>query len=148
PGPQQRRTSRKTMLVGFKGDEIPPDADGDDWELPLSDDEEPVKALPVHSRAASPAPFKADLPAPVAAGARESQGQASDIDEPLRQLIGGAGKGLLAATFLLGSFFAGLQVFGANSTDLSVARQESKAAKTVAPATPVDSQPALELADF
>src|SRR5215467_10023912 len=40
PGPEQRHTPRKTMLLGFGDDDLPPDADDEDWYLPLDDEED------------------------------------------------------------------------------------------------------------
>jgi len=59
-----------------------------------------------------------------------------------------ARKALLAGTFFVGSFFAGLQVFGANSANPPVARPEPSEAKSGDPAPSVDIRAALEVADY
>src|SRR5262245_31394913 len=42
PAPQRRATARETILEGFADD----DADGDHWDLPLSDEEENADCSP------------------------------------------------------------------------------------------------------
>src|SRR5262249_30757797 len=53
PGTEQRRTPRETMLLGFGDSELPPDADGEDWELSL-DIEDDKPDVPVEIELAQP----------------------------------------------------------------------------------------------
>ncbi|OAI50114.1 hypothetical protein AYO44_18010 [Planctomycetaceae bacterium SCGC AG-212-F19] len=153
PDPQQP-TPKETMLVGFGDDEISPDADCDNWDLPVSDEEdkadvppqvewaqpegtdeemppepETVESVPVLSGAASAPPFEWDMLVPPAAGGNEARRRESDRDKLLRRWMGWASKGLLIWALFLGSFFTGLQFFQSNSARPPVARQASREAK-------------------
>src|SRR5262249_53437507 len=131
PGPEQRPTPRKTMLVGFGVDDSPPDAD-EDWYLPLSDEEEQadvtsevewtqpdgteddmlsgaetVEAIPGLPGAAATPPFELHvpvpaLPVPVVAVANEARRRESDTDEVPEPWLGRASKRLLMFTLFLG----------------------------------------------
>src|SRR5262245_18035171 len=46
PDPQQRPGPQETMPVGFGDEESPPDADGEDWSLPLCDEEDEADVPP------------------------------------------------------------------------------------------------------
>ena len=120
PDPQQRPTPQETMLVDFGDDESPPDADGDDWILTVSDDEdkadvpadvewarpdrtdeemlpepETVEAVPMLSGAANTPQFEGDVLVPPVAGGNEARRRESDTDKLSRQWMGWASKGLL-----------------------------------------------------
>ena len=149
----QRPTPRETILDAFQDEAS--DADGDDWGLPLSDDEdkaaappavawalpdrtdeemraepETVEALSLPSGEATTAQFEPDQPAPPVAADNETRGRESDTEKlRLWQWMGWAGQGLLISACLLGSFFAGLKWFGVNFTAPPAARQEFRQAK-------------------
>src|SRR5262249_28630151 len=125
--PRPTASSRETMVAGFGGDETMLDADGDDWNLPLTHDEPEL-----WTKAPPPPPKTPRVFVGLKVGERES-----DMDEGLRKLMSWAGKGLLVAIFVFGSFFAGLQLFAANSTVPPAARQESRDADAGDPAASV-----------
>jgi hypothetical protein len=158
PGPQQR----ETMLLGIGDNESPPDADCDDWSLPLSDEQdqadvapeverpqpertdkemlperETVKALPVLVGAASTPQFDQDILAPAEARQRQKS-----TDKLLAQWLDWASTGLLASTLILGSFFAGVR--WANFRFPYVA-QESREANVGDPARAIDLPPAAPI---
>jgi hypothetical protein len=157
PDPQQRPTPQETMLVGFGDDESPPDADGEDWSLPISDEEDKadvppeigwaqVEAVPVLCGAAGTPQFESDVLVALGAGGNEVRRRESVTEKPLRQGMGWGSKGLLIGTLFLGSLFAGVffgslfagvRFFGANSTVPPVARQESREANAGNPARAV-----------
>jgi hypothetical protein len=175
PDARQRPTPQGMMLVGFGDGESPPAADGDDWGLTLSDDEdragvppgaerarpdadgedwtlplsdeemrpepETVEVVPVLSGAASRPQFGWDVPVPLVAGGNEARRRQSDTDRLPRRRLGWASKGLLMSTVFLGSLFAGLPFFRANSTVPPVARQDSREANAGDPAGAVDVPP-------
>ncbi|HEV3144705.1 MAG TPA: hypothetical protein VGZ47_12520 [Gemmataceae bacterium] len=166
PGPQQRPTPQETRLVGFGDGESPHDADCDDWSLPLTDDEdkadvapevkrpqpdrtdlemlpepETARAVPVLSGAASTPHFEGDVLVPPVAGGNEARRRKSDTDKLSGRWMGWASKGLLMCTLFLGSFFAGLQFFWANSRVPPVAHQESSQANAGNPARAIDLPP-------
>jgi hypothetical protein len=155
PDPQQRPTSRETVLHDFGDDALPPDVDGDNWNLLVSDDEERPDAdcddwillvnddedkadvAPLHSGAASTPQFEWKMLAPAVAGGNATR-------RLPRQGMGWASwarKGLLMATLFLGGLFVGLQGFGAKSTAPPVARQESRQANAADLARAVDLPP-------
>src|SRR5262249_19798947 len=76
PDPQAQSASRETMLVGFGDDEAPADADGENWELPVIDEEDKAAVPPdaewpradSSDEKMSPEPETVE-PAPVLAGA-------------------------------------------------------------------------------
>jgi hypothetical protein len=152
-GPQ-RPTPEETMLLGLGDGEIPPDADGEDWGLTVSDEDDKTdltpevewarpdlteekvppepetgEAVPVLSGAASTAQLEWDMLVPPVAGGKEARRRESDADKLLRQWLGWAGKGLLMGTLLLGCLLAGVRFFGASSTVPPGARQESRSAQ-------------------
>jgi hypothetical protein len=133
-------------------EKVRPDADFQDWSLPVSSDEVTADMPPVVELAR---PDRADeemLPEPetVEAGIMLS-GAAStpqfdwhlpvpplgDTDKLLKPRVGWARKGLLTGALILGSFFAGLQLFGAHSPVPPVARQEAPEANAGDPAPAV-----------
>ncbi len=138
PRPQRQPTTRETKLDGFEDEDIWPNADCNNWDLPLSDEEdtadvplevdwarpdsieeemrlepETVEALPVLSGPASTALCESETPPPVTAQ-DEARERESDMDTLLWESMVWTIKGLLVCAFFLGSFFAGLKVFGAN----------------------------------
>ena len=142
PGSQQRPPLPATMLVGFADDESPPDADSEDWSLPLGDEEGQTDVAPFVMLVQPERTDQEMLPEPVLLVARgnEARRRESGTDKLVRQWLGWAGKGLLTGTVLFGSFFAGWQFFGERSTVPPVAHQESKEANAGDPATaPVPS---------
>jgi hypothetical protein len=168
PDPQQPPTPQQTMMVGLGDDESPPDADRDDWSLPVSDEKdkadapadvewarpahtdleilaepETVAAVPMLSGAAIPPQFERDVPVLPVAGGNEARLRESDTDKLPRQWMGWASKGLLMWTLILGSFVAGMQFFGANSPVPPVEPQEPSEANAGDPAKAVDSPPPL-----
>lgn len=141
PDPEQRPTGRETLLVGFGDDESLPDADCEDWSLPLCDEEDQVGAT---STAQSPSCWDAPLPQ----AERGERGLSPPTPLPQRERgehrlprpeMGWASKGLLVGSLFFGTFFAGMQYFGANSKVRPVAQEESREARAVAlpPAPPV-----------
>ena len=156
PGPQQRPTPQETLLVGFGDDDVPPDADCDNWDLTVSDEgdkvdvspevegtlpdrteeemlPEPktVKEVPVLSGAASNSQFEWDLLAPQAAG--DAQRRESDTEKRLRLWMNWSSKGLLVWILIVGSYFAGRRLINAASQVPHVARQEFRKAKKKTP---------------
>jgi hypothetical protein len=155
-GPQQRPTLRETMLLGCADDESPPDADGDDWSLPLTDEEEDkadvapevewtqpdrtddamlpapetLKAIPVLSGAASTSRFESDVPVRLVPRGNEAHRRENDTDNRPRQWMGG--KELLMCIVLLWSCFAGLQLFRASSAVPNSTGQNAPPAAAVA----------------
>jgi hypothetical protein len=152
PGPQQRPTPKETMLVG-PGEEGPPDADGEDWSLPLGDEEdqadvapavewarpvrtdegvrlEPqtVEPVPVLSGAASAPQFGRDVSVPLVAGGNEARRRESDTDKLPRQWSGWASKGVLIWPLFI-SLFAGAQYFRVISALSPATRQGPREAK-------------------
>lgn len=150
----QQPPPRETMLVGFGDDESAPDAGGDNWDLPVSDEEdkadvapevewarpdrtdeemppepETVESVPVLSGAARTPQFEWDMLVLPVAGGNEARRRESDRDKLLRRWMGWASKGLLIWALFLGGFFAGLPLFRANSMARPVARQESRETK-------------------
>jgi hypothetical protein len=153
---------------GRTDQEMLPDADSHDWSLPLGDEEdkadvppdvecaqpnptdqemlpesETLEAVVMLSGAASTPQFEREVLVPPVAGGNEARQRESDTDKLPRQWMGWASNGLLMLTLFLGSFFAGLQLFGAKSTVPLVARQESKEADEGDPAGEVDLPPLL-----
>jgi len=137
-------------------DDMLPAADFDDWNLTVSDDEdkadvppdvelarpgrtdeemlpepETVEAGIMLSGAANTPRLKWDVPVPPVA----------NKDKLSKPWMGWAGKGLLTGTVILGSFFGGLHLFGANSTVPPVAIQKSREPNAGDPAMPVDLPP-------
>jgi hypothetical protein len=166
PDPQQRPTPGKTMLLDVGDDESPPDADGDNWDLIVSDEEdradvppeaeraqadgadevillepETVEQVPVLTGAVSTPQFEKDVPVPVVAGGNADHRQESGTGKLPRKWLGRVSKGLLIGTLFLGSLFAGLPFFGANSTAPPVPSQESREAGAGDPARTVDLPP-------
>jgi len=151
PGPQEQEQpkARDTLLVGFGDDDVPPDVDGEDWDLPVGDEEEKaavqpevdlgqptqtdaenrpelVEALLVPSGAASTSQqFEWDMLAPKAGG-NELRARETNTDRRLRQLVGWSSKGLLMWAVFLGSFFVGRQFFGADAAARPVACMQSQ----------------------
>ncbi len=139
PGPQQRPTPRATMLPGFGDDEISRGADGDDFYLTVSDEDDradlqpEAEAVPMLSGPAGSPQVEWEMPVPPEAGGQEVP--RPEGDSPRRQWVGWASVGLLMLTLVLGSLFAELPFFGARSTAPPAARQVSRGAqkKTQAP---------------
>jgi hypothetical protein len=152
PGAPEPVHGRETLLVGCGDDDAPPDPDCDNWDLPVSEEEETemqpavesersvqpdeeilpepgtVETLPVLAGAVSASHFEWDL-LPPAAGGSELRQRESNTDRRLRQWMRWASTGLLMWILFLGSFLAGRQFFGADSTAAPVARKESREAK-------------------
>jgi hypothetical protein len=130
PGPQQGPTRRETILLGF-ADEAPPDPDGEDWSLPLSDEEDRVKVAPAVAWARPDRTDEALLPEPVSrvTGGNEARGRESHTDKLVRPSMRWASIGLLMLTVLLGNVLVWLQVFKPSSTAPPVAPQASNKAK-------------------
>jgi hypothetical protein len=122
---QQRPTPQETMLVGCGDD--PADADSEDWSLPLSDDEDNLDVPP-----------DAEWVRPHGAADEMLPGRA-----PSRRGMSWARQGLLMGTLILGSFFAGLQLFGANSTAPPVAHKESRDVDAGDPVRAVELPPVV-----
>jgi len=70
PGPPEPAKARETLLVGFGDDDVPPDIPGDNWDLPVSDEEETLDA---HSSISSDFPVVIGVRAADAAAATELQ---------------------------------------------------------------------------
>jgi hypothetical protein len=141
-------TMSPDALPGFTVDDSLSDTEGDDWSLPLGNEEdkesvpanrelaqtersdeemlpylEVVEAVSVLastalSGAASTEQYERDMPASPVPSGNEARRAESDW-------LGSASKGLLMCTMFLGFFFAGLQLFWANSITPPVAHQES-----------------------
>jgi len=147
-GHQEQRKGRETLLVGCGEEDVPPDADCDNWNLPLTEEEDtaallpetelpqlgptaeetldepdPIEVLPSMAGAAA-AQFEWDNLATAAAG-NEVRTRESATDRCLGQWMRWASKGLLMWAFFLGSFLTGLQFFGADSKAQPVARKEA-----------------------
>jgi hypothetical protein len=131
PGPQQQPTPRETMLFGFGDDETSLDAEGEDWSLTVSDEDDEAD---VPTAAASTPQLDWDVSVPVAAGGDEARRRESDTDKPRGQSMVWAIIGLLLGTLVFGCLFAVVQLFRANSTVPQVAQQEPGKAKAGDPA--------------
>jgi len=105
--------------------EIPYDDDCEDWSLPLTDDEDTSNMPSNAERARSNYPAGEIAPERV----RMSQG------------MSWASQGLLMGTLILGSFFGGLQLFGANSAVPPVAHKEPLEFNAGDPAKAVELPP-------
>jgi hypothetical protein len=145
PVPPPRPMPPKTMLVGCADDESPPDADGEDWSLPLGDEEDQADVAPFVVLVQPDRTDQEMLPDAVllVAGRNEARRRQRDTDKFVRQWMGWASKGLLTGAVLLGSFFAGFQFFWEHSTVPPVAHQEFKQANAGDPAKAVDVPPAI-----
>jgi hypothetical protein len=128
PVPQQQQAGRETLLLGSGGDDSPPDAASEDWLLPLGDEEdqasappavvwarpdrtqEPMRpqprtaqAVPALSGAASLPELPWDRPVPPVAGGNEARPPDKRTDQPLRQWLVFASKGMLMCTLFFGA---------------------------------------------
>ncbi len=126
----------------FGDDDGPPDADGEDWGLTVSDEDDRADMPPEAERtwsepetvgavsalfgAASNAEFEwAMLPAPVA-GEQVARRRATDPDKLLWQYVRWTSKGLLVWVLFAGGFLVGLQLFRASPVAPRLARQGLK----------------------
>jgi hypothetical protein len=165
PGPQQRPTPQETMPAAPE-EEGPPDADGEDWILPLGDEEDkadvapevewalPVRSdegvrlepptaepVPVLSGAASTPQFGRDVSVPPVAGGNEARRRESDPDKLPKQWSGWASRGVLIWPLFI-TLFAGAQYYRAISAlSPPVARQEPREARAGDWARDVDLLP-------
>jgi len=148
PSPQQWPTSRETLLVGFGDDELPPDAECENWDLTISDQEDTADApseveaaqsdraeeqIPPKPEIVDAVPalagtpqFEWDMLAPAEAGTCRRE---SDTDRRLRQWTGWASRGLLVWALFVGSFFAGRRFLGADSQPPRETRKSFAAAE-------------------
>jgi hypothetical protein len=147
-------------------EELSLEPDCDSWDLMLGDDDdkadappeagwprpdrtdqetwpepETVGAGPVLSGAASTPQFESDVLVPPVAGGNEARRRDSDTDKFLRMWMRRASKGLLMWLLFLGSWFVGVQFFGANSTVPPVTGQEFREARAGDLARVVDLPP-------
>jgi hypothetical protein len=150
PGVGEPPRGRETLLVGCGDEDVPTDVDCDNWDLPMSDEDETpalaaevdlgsppqtqplpelasVGQVPVLARTAS-TPFEWDMLAP--AGGNDLRSESS-TDRRLRQWLGWSGKGLLMWAVFLGTFFVGRQFFGARACAPPAAHHKSAEATKV-----------------
>jgi hypothetical protein len=137
PGPRQQPTARETRLHGFGVDDTSLDANGEDWSLTVSDEDDEAD---VPTAAASPPQLNWAVPMPVAGRGDEACQWESNPAKPLRQPVVWAIIGLLMGTLLFGCLFAGVQLFRATSTAPPVAQQEPGESKAGDPAGKVALQ--------
>lgn len=170
PGQQARPTPRNAQPFDFPDGATPPNADGDDWSLTVTNDEatadvppetertrpartevvmlspETVEALLGPPSAANTLPSERQVPVPAEASGNEARRQENGTDRLPWQGLGWWRSGLLLGTLFLASLFAGLQLFGANFTVLFGPRQEPREVKAGAPAEAVELPPVAPLA--
>jgi hypothetical protein len=149
PGPRQpchwqlaasATPPQEMMPLGFGDDETTLDADGEDWSLTLSDEDDEAD-VPPGVEWAWPDRTEAEMrPEPEAveavpvAGGNEAHWRESDTDKPLGQPMVWAIIGLLMGTLFLGCLFAGVQLFVAHSRVPPGAPQGPREAKAGSPA--------------
>src|SRR5262249_43819657 len=119
PGRQQPPMPRETMLLGSGDNETPPDGGGEDWLLPV--DEEDLANVPPEDAWALPDDTAEEMrPEPVTveavvADGNEARQRGGDTGRRPRRWIGRASIGLLIVTLLLGGFVAAMPLFETNS---------------------------------